>query len=89
MKYYKYNLDIRQANDEEVLDNEWVEITEEEYNRCLEIHQQITELKYQLKLTDYKALKYAEGCYTEEEYAPIKAHRQELRDRINELKNDI
>ena len=46
---------------------------------------EIEELKEQLSLTDYKAIKYAEGLITEEEYAPIKAQRQEWRNRINEL----
>ncbi len=47
--------------------------------------QQIAELKAQLQSTDYKAIKYAEGWLTEEEYTPIKAERQAIRDRINEL----
>ena len=42
-----------------------------------------------LKATDYKALKYSEGLFTEAEYAPIKAERQALRNRINELKTTI
>lgn len=48
---------------------------------------QIDELKNQLAKTDYKAIKYAEGWYTDEEYAPIKAERETLRERIRELKN--
>lgn len=46
---------------------------------------QIDVLKYKLQQTDYKAIKYAEGWLTEEEYTPIKEERQTLRDRINEL----
>lgn len=46
---------------------------------------QIEILKHQLSETDYKAIKYAEGLLTEEEYAPIKAERQQMRDKINEL----
>lgn len=45
----------------------------------------ISILKNQLNETDYKAIKYAEGWYTEEEYAPIKAEREELRQKIREL----
>lgn len=45
----------------------------------------IAELKYKLAQTDYQALKYAEGQLSEEEYAPIKAQRQEWRDEINLL----
>ena len=47
----------------------------------------IFDLKIKLKQTDYKAIKYAEGLITEEEYAPIKAQRQEWRDEINQLEN--
>ena len=46
---------------------------------------EIKELKEKLEKTDYKAIKYAEGFYTDAEYAPIKNERQALRDRINEL----
>lgn len=46
---------------------------------------QITALKAELTATDYKAIKYAEGWLTEEEYGPVKARRQELRDEINRL----
>ena len=42
-------------------------------------------LKLKLQETDYKAIKYAEGLLTEEEYAPIKAERQLMRDEINRL----
>lgn len=46
---------------------------------------EITALKAQLTATDYKAIKYAEGWLSEEEYAPIKAQRQSIRDQINAL----
>ena len=44
-------------------------------------------LKQKLASTDYKAIKYAEGWISEEEYSATKAERQALRDRINELEN--
>lgn len=47
--------------------------------------EQITELKARLTASDYKAIKYAEGWLSDTEYAPIKAERQALRDKINEL----
>lgn len=47
--------------------------------------EQIAELKKQLADTDYKALKYVDGWFTEEEYAPIKAMREELREKIRLL----
>ena len=48
----------------------------------------IAELKRQLADTDYQAIKFAEGWLSEEEFAPIKAKRQELRNRINELESE-
>ena len=48
----------------------------------------INKLKQKLAATDYKALKYAEGLLTEEEYQPIKEYRQSLRDQINQLQDN-
>ena len=42
----------------------------------------INELKRKLSATDYKAIKYAEGLISEEEYAPIKAERIAWREQI-------
>lgn len=56
--------------------------TEEELKQ-----QRLFELKGKLYQTDYKALKYAEGWLTEEEYAETKAERQAWRDEINQLEN--
>lgn len=47
--------------------------------------EEIEMLKKKLSDTDYKAIKYAEGQLTEEEYGPIKQERQSWRNRINEL----
>ena len=47
--------------------------------------EQITELKKQLADTDHQAIKYAEGWLTEEEYTPIKAQREALREQIRSL----
>lgn len=46
---------------------------------------EIASLKEQLSATDYKAIKFAEGLISATDYEPIKAERQALRDRINEL----
>ncbi|MDR2047441.1 MAG: hypothetical protein LBP79_06080 [Clostridiales bacterium] len=46
---------------------------------------QITALKAQLSATDYKAIKYAEGLYTAEQYATTKAERKALREQIRAL----
>ena len=49
----------------------------------------INELKSLLASTDYKAIKYAEGELTEEEYAPIKELRRSYRAEINQLEEKI
>jgi hypothetical protein len=46
--------------------------------------QKINELKGKLAATDYKAIKYAEGLISEEDYAPIKAERESYRVQIRE-----
>ena len=46
---------------------------------------QIIEYKKKLRASDYKALKYAEGEISEEEYAPIREERRAWRNRINDL----
>lgn len=72
-------------------------ITEEEFNshnqrKAVEADKnfiEIQKLQAQLAKTDYKALKYAEGWYSEEEYAPIKAEREALREQIRQLSGEI
>ncbi len=49
----------------------------------------IAELKTMLAESDYKAIKYAEGWLTGDEYAATKAQRQAWRDEINELESDV
>ncbi len=46
---------------------------------------EIARLKKELADSDYKAIKYAEGFISEEDYEPIKNHRQSLRQQINDL----
>ena len=48
----------------------------------------IDELKMLLQESDYKAIKYAEGWLTGDEYAYTKAQRQEWRDEINRLEGN-
>ncbi|MDR2046542.1 MAG: hypothetical protein LBP79_01325 [Clostridiales bacterium] len=45
----------------------------------------IEALKAQLSATDYKAIKYAEGLYSDDEYAATKAEREALREQIRAL----
>lgn len=47
----------------------------------------IDELKQLLADSDYKAIKYAEGWITAEDYADTKAERQAWREEINRLEN--
>ena len=54
-----------------------------------DINREINELKKKLFDTDYKAIKYAEGLLTDEEYAEAKAQREEWRKRINELEASL
>lgn len=49
----------------------------------------IAELKHKLEETDYKAIKYAEGLISEEEYSETKAQRQSWRDEINKLEQEV
>lgn len=75
----------------EITKEEWLqhqpefsfEVDDEELARDTRIN----ELKMFLAETDYKAIKYAEGELSEEEYAPIKAQRRAWREEINQLTN--
>jgi ABC-type transporter Mla MlaB component len=50
---------------------------------------QILFLRGELHNSDYKAIKFAEGELTEEEYAPIREQRKAWRAEINALRADI
>lgn len=52
-------------------------------------NREIFELKEELSQTDYKAIKYAEGVLTDEDYQPTGIQRQAWRKRINELERMI
>ena len=54
-----------------------------------EIINRISEFKSLLKSTDYKAIKYAEGELSAEEYAPTLAERRAWRAEINELQAEL
>lgn len=49
----------------------------------------INELKQLLADSDYRAIKYAEGFYTEAEYKTYKQERQAYRDEINRLESEL
>lgn len=50
---------------------------------------EIEQLKQTIASTDYQVLKYIEGCYTDEEFAEIKAHREMLRNLIGEKEQEL
>lgn len=49
-----------------------------------ELNFAIAQLKIKLRETDYKAIKFAEGLISDEEYQPIKEQREEWRKQIND-----
>lgn len=52
-------------------------------------YKRIEELKKNLQDTDYQAIKYAEGQITQEDYAETKTQRQNWRDEINRLEEEL
>lgn len=78
-----YGVVVRDATPEE----------EAEFHKPIEGYRpepfEIEELKRRLADTDYIAIKFAEGWLTAEEYADVRAERQAMRDRINELEKSL
>lgn len=61
----------------------------EKQNIIFDKVRQINSLKFKLQCTDYKAIKYAEGELSAEEYAETKAQRKAWRAEINQLEAEI
>ena len=76
------------ARDEEEPIMVYIPYTKKELTK-IQNENRINELKQLLKETDYRAIKYAEGCYTAEEYQPYKELRQSYRDEINQLEQEL
>ena len=76
------------AYDEEIPIQVYIKYTEEELKKR-EINIELSKVHFELSQTDYKAIKYFEGYYTEEEYQPIKEYRESLREQIRALENEI
>lgn len=70
------------------VNGKYVEMTESDFI-APDKTMRIMELKRVLADTDYKAIKYAEGVLSAEEYAQTKAERQAWRDEINRLESDV
>ena len=57
--------------------------------KTIKNNNRIVELKQKLAETDYKAIKYAEGELSVEEYAETKAQRKAWREEINKLEEEL
>ena len=57
--------------------------------KVIKNNNRIAELKQKLQETDYKAIKYAEGELSVEEYAETKAQRRAWREEINKLEEEL
>ena len=66
----------------------YVPFTQKEL-RIQEINNRISELKKLLADSDYRAIKYAEGQYTFQEYQPYLLQRKAWRDEINQLEIEL
>lgn len=54
-----------------------------------EIKAEIFKLKLNLKKSDYKTLKFIEGKLSQDEFENVKLERQKIREKINELENQL
>ncbi len=81
-------IEHQDAYDEEKTYTIYIPYSEEELERIAN-EQEMARLKIELASTDYEAIKYSEGWFTEEEYAPIKQHREELREKIRQLEEKL
>ncbi len=77
----------KEAYDETVEYQVWIPYTETDI-RLREIEEELKNFKEMLTNTDYQAIKYAEGWYTEEKYAPIKEDREGWRQNIRALEKE-
>lgn len=89
MKYYRKDREILVLPKEETAPAGFVEITKKEYERLESVFSQLAVLKFELKKTDFKAIKHSEGLISDEDYEPVKAQRQEWRNQINELEESL
>ena len=74
---------IYNKENDEILENPFY--VEDRVSKELEI----IKFKKLLSDTDYKAIKYAEGFISEEEYTETKLQRQEWRNKINQIEKSL
>lgn len=80
-----YRQVLKVINNALTVENLQLSAEQEKEISIIEINTKIDILKGQLAETDYKALKFIDGEFTEEEYAPIREERKNYRIKINEL----
>ena len=80
-----YRQIMKVVNNALTVENLQLTAEQEKNISIMEITVQINTLKEKLAETDYKALKFIDGEFTEEEYAPIREERKACRIKINEL----
>ncbi|MBQ8733061.1 MAG: hypothetical protein IJY76_01005, partial [Anaerotignum sp.] len=66
----------------------YIEYTTDDLKR-IDAKKEMEQYKTLLSEKDYKAIKYAEGWYSEEEYKPTKELRESYRNKIRECENII
>lgn len=81
-------IESKDAYDEEESILIYIKYTENEL-MIRNVQIEMDRYKNLLSETDYKAIKYAEGCYTEDEYKPIRELRESYRMKIRECENII
>ena len=80
-----YRQVLKVVNNALTVENLQLTAEQEKEISIIEINTKINILKEQLAETDCKALKFIDGEFTEEEYAPIREERKACRIKINEL----
>lgn len=76
------------AYDEEIDIRVYIKYTKNELKQ-IKLNKELSKAHFDLDQSDYKAIKYFEGYYTEEEYQPIKEYRESLRVKIRQLEKEL
>lgn len=82
VKGIRYNIQTKETE-------EYEEEMEFANPRISEIERRLQDIRAELQQTDYKAIKFGEGCYTTEQYEPTRVARQDLRDEYNNLEVEL
>ena len=80
---------VEETENEGIFNVSLIENDPTEENNKINAELRIVELKELLANSDYKAIKFAEGELSEEEYAPTREQRKQYRQEINELEKLI